>query len=298
MHNNHHPEAWKNIDLEDGWTRKMYLDMTKNWKMPDGIPALERHNGYIVVAEHQHGIGSKARFGDLLVSETLSDTLVYVAPRVGMAGISLAHLAKRYNKRLVLFCPAAKEPSNHQLRALEEGAELRWVRIAAMPVLQRIAQRWAEDKGHVFLPLGLKHRLVTAAIVRVCDEMMREHKLKPEELWCATSTGVLSRGLAIGFPNAIIHSVAVSRNLKYGEAGTPNIWSYPKPFQAPSDVLPPFNSIHTYDAKAWHMMTDYARDRKPGKTWFWNVAGEQPEAPRPRIKSDRSWYDETDVKKS
>lgn len=295
-HQTHHPQACQNKDLR--LTRDQYLEMADGWSMPDELPPLTEHEGVRVVSEHLTPLGSKGRFGDLLVSRTKEKTLVYVAPRVGMAGISLAQLARRYGKRLVLFCPAAKEPSNHQLRALESGAELRFVRIAAMPVLQGIAKKWAEENGGAFLPLGLKHELVTAAIVKTCYELANQ-VAPPKELWCAISTGVLARGLAIGFPKAKIHVVAVSRNLKEGEAGTSHIWSSPYRFQDDCKSGPPFSSIMSYDAKAWEMMKQVSKPLPGLKTWFWNVAGEEPKSkidPK-TVRSSLAWGDDSDVLK-
>ena len=297
-HDNHASTAWKNMDLTETMTRKRYLDMTDGWSMPDGLPPLTEHDGFKVVSEHLTPLGSKGRFGDFLVSRVKADTLVYVAPRVGMAGISLAHLAKRYGKRLVLFCPAARMASNHQLRAMELGAELRFIKIAAMPVLQGIAKRWAEDHGAEFLPLGLKHPLVTAAIVRTCDEL-RRRRASPSVLWCAISTGVLARGLAIGFPDASINVVAVARNLKEGEAGTEWIWSSKYNFHQICKTIPPFSSIMTYDAKAWEMMQQESTPLLKFKTWFWNVAGEEPisRISPADVPASRNWGDDRDVRK-
>ncbi|MDD0772426.1 hypothetical protein PTT28_10765, partial [Streptococcus pneumoniae] len=129
---------------------------------------VETHAGprtWQVVRDDLPEVGSKGRFGSLLLQRMKEDTIVYVAPRVGWAPISLARLCKLYNKRLVLFAPASKEASAHQQVAVELGAEMRFHRIAAMPVLQKKAADFAAKHGYLFAPLGLRHPLVTAAIV-------------------------------------------------------------------------------------------------------------------------------------
>lgn len=184
------------------------------------------------------GFGSKCRFGDILVSTCKYDTLVYVQPRYGFAGISLAYLAKKYNKKLVLFSPSQKEISDHQAICVEMGAEMKFKRIAAMPVLNQHAKKWAESNNAFFIPLGLRHELVTAAAVKVAHDLAEKHGY-PEEVWSAISTGVLQRSLQIAWPDAKFNGVAVARNIKKGERGIAEIWSHPKAFT--QDVDPQYN---------------------------------------------------------
>lgn len=127
-------------------TREEYLEMTKDWKDPCGDLIVEKFQlandekgrTFNVVREDLNPLGgTKGRLGELLMSTLKTDTITYVAPRQGHAPAALALLAQRYNKRLVLFAPARKEASVHQMHAMELGAEMRWVRSAAMPNLNR-----------------------------------------------------------------------------------------------------------------------------------------------------------------
>jgi hypothetical protein len=210
-------------------------------------------------------------------------------PRFGYAALSLAKTCKKYGKKLTLFCAASKRLSDHQLAAIEEGPETRFVRIAAMPNLKAYAKTFAKQVGAEFIPAGIKHELVTAAIVSVCSRMD-----EPSEVWSAISTGVLTRGLQIGWPNARFVGVAVSRNMKAGEVGRATLISYPRPFEEPCKTPPDFPSMLTYDAKAWEEMVGKG---KPGSL-FWNVAGEL--APKDaelwrKIRSSREWNDKSDL---
>jgi hypothetical protein len=243
------------------------------------------------------GFGSKCRFGDILVSTCKQDTLVYVQPRYGFAGISLAYLANKYNKKLVLFSPSQKEISDHQAICVEMGAEMKFKRIAAMPVLNAHAKKWAEDNGAFFIPLGLRHELVTAAAVKVAHDLAEKHGY-PEEVWSAISTGVLQRSLQIAWPDAKFNGVAVARNIKKGERGIATIWSHPKAFTQDVDPQynPPFPSAMNYDAKAWEFMTKHG---SPG-AWFWNVGGDpKPEKADTKLltKSYRDWGQELETDK-
>mgnify|MGYP000364805063 CR=1 FL=1 len=121
MAHNKHTESTFNQDLNlvrpdrDAW-----LELAGDWQDPFGDPKVVEHNGFNVVRDDLMGYGSKCRFGDILVSKAESDTLVYVQPRYGFAGISLAYLAKKYNKKLVLFSPSQKEIMIKNYNALNE----------------------------------------------------------------------------------------------------------------------------------------------------------------------------------
>jgi len=266
--------------------KQAWLDLAGDWKDPFEDPILVDHDPFKVIREDLMGFGSKCRFGDILVSKCESDTLVYVQPRYGFAGISLAYLAEKYNKKLILFSPSQKEISDHQAICVERGAEMKFKRIAAMPVLNQHAKKWAEENGAFFIPLGLRHELVTAAAVRIAHDIAEKHGY-PKEVWSAISTGVLSRGLQIAWPDADFHAVAVARNIKKGERGRATIWSHPKAFNQNVDPRynPPFPSALNYDAKAWEFMQKHG---SPG-AWFWNVGGD----PKPEFantKEDTNAY--------
>jgi hypothetical protein len=271
--------------------------MAKGWKDPFPLPDVEavtladgkRH--VLVVRDDKSELGSKARFGSLLVQRMKEDTIVYVAPRVGWAPISLARLCKLYNKRLILFAPASKTASDHQRVAVELGAEMRFHRIAAMPVLQTKAAEFAQKHGYLYAPLGLRHPLVTAAIVATADRIAKKLGTPPDEVWSAMSTGVLSRGLQLAWPDASFHGVAVARNIKAGERGRALIHSHPMPFlqDEKKALRPPFPSASNYDAKVWRFINDHAADG----ALFWNVAGEIAPTKPNKLKSDVPWGDES-----
>ncbi len=278
-------------------TREEYLAMTEGWTDPCGpfqvtdfqLQGDDTGRVFKAIREDQNPYGGfKGRMGDFLMSKIETDTITYVAPRQGHAPAALALLAKKYGKRLVLFAPARKEASQHQLYAMELGAELRWVRAAAMPNLNRQAKEWAEKNGATFFPFGLKHPLVTAVITRVCDDFIKRHG-EPEEVWSAISTGVMSRGLQIGWPNAKFYAVAVARNLKAGEAGRAEVFSHPYEFgKAENKETLPFPTVATYDLKVIRYMRELASDG----AFFINVGVDHQSKIDPAtVNSYREWGD-------
>ena len=271
--------------------REYYLDLAKDWEDPNPPPVIKMHDGVRVVRDDLL-VGSKVRGGDLLVSQIKQKTLVYVQPRTGLAGVSLLEVAKRHNKKVKLFMPSSKQISHHQACCIERGADYEFHRIAAMPNLNAIAKKWADEQEDAFfIPLGLKHELVTAGFVKVASQIP-----EPEEVWTVISTGVLHRALQIAWPNAKFHCVAVSRNMKSGEIGHDSIISHPLPFTtAIKEDLPPFPSVNTYDSKCWkYIPKNTGRD-----ILFWNVGNNcelEDESLYESINSYRKWKkDEEDI---
>jgi hypothetical protein len=265
------------INKDAVYSKEEYLDLLGNFESSFDEPVIEVHEGRIVVREDLIEVGSKARMGEALVKSIKSDTIVYVQPRFGFAGISLTKLCKLYGKKLVLFMPSSKEVSEHQAYCIEKGCEYHFHRIAAMPNLNIIAKKWALENDAYFIPLGLKHELVTASIIKVASKI-----IEPPAFWTAFSTGVLNRALQIAWPNAEANGVAVSRNVQEGERGRANIISHYRDFSQDSLIKPPFPSASNYDAKVW----EYT---KPGDL-FWNVAGNiKSTIIKSTIKSERKW---------
>lgn len=291
-HDNHVVDG-KHLEL-DRYGREWFLKVTENWRDPLPLPLVSEHEGIKVVRDDVIN-GSKCRFADLLIQSIPEETLVYVQPRVGLAGVSILNIAKRYNKKVVLFMPSSKTISHHQAVCIERGAIPKFRRIAAMPVLNSIAQRWAEQNGARFIPLGLKHELVVACAARVALNITDVLNLpQPDVCFVATSTGVLVRGLQIGWDKTKFYAVTVARNMKSGELGRAEPIIEPLPFQRTEKKqnLPPFPTVNTYDAKVWKYAKQYKDQNPEANVWMWNV-GQEPVLQDPtivdRIQSFREW---------
>jgi len=290
-HNNHVIDGI-NMDL-NGMTKESYIKMIEEFGADDIFPPSEIiptmiDNRQINVISDHNLAGSKTRFGQWLFRSIEQDTVVYVQPRKGLAGVSILDLAEKFNKRVVLFMPSSKTISDHQAVCIERGAIPVFHRIAAMPNLNKLAKEWADANDAFFIPLGLKHPLVTAGAVYTASKIF--DKANPEEVWSVVSTGVLTRALQIAAPHARFHAVAVARNMKAGELGIANVESHPFDFNRSeaSEHLPDFPTVNNYDAKAWRYITKYASDN----AYFWNV-GQSPilkdTTLYERIDSQRDW---------
>lgn len=266
-----------NKDIPAGMTRRearqYYLDMAGDFagRMPD--PVVEPYGDKWILRADLAPAGLKAFGAEQLIAETQEETLVYCAPRVGHAPDAIATLAKMYGKKCVFFCPASARASNHQAVLRAHGADLRFVKIAAMPVLNSIAKKWAEANGARFLPFGLSGvPMVTACLVRTAAKISRQLGRDPSEIWMAVSTGTAIRALQIGWPDAEPHGVVVARNMHDGEIGDAVLRTATMPFLkgVKPHELPPFPTTATYDAKAWN---DFVEHGKPGSI-FINVGAD------------------------
>jgi hypothetical protein len=283
----------ENKDLRDNKSLEYYLELTKDFKSSFNPFVVKEINGFHVIDESESNpVGAKARFAEFFVKNLQSDEIVYVQPRTGFAGISLAYLCKMYNKKLTLIMPASKESSEHQRLCIELGAKPLFLKIPAMSYAAHIGKKYAEKNNAVYVLLGLQHELVTAGAVRSIHDYFKD-KPHPKRMWCVISTGVLSRSLQIALPNTEFFNIAVSRNIQQGELGNAEFYTYHRKFHAKSDVIPTeFNCEPCYDSKGWDYMQKYG---EPGD-WFFSVAGKapQPKIQASEINSQREWNDLSD----
>jgi hypothetical protein len=264
--------------------KEYYMSLCEGWTPFNPDPEVRVHDGIRVVRDDLI-TGTKTRAGDLLVSKSNADHIVYCQPRTGLAGVSILDVANRHGIETTLFMPSSKRVSHHQACCIERGANVIFKRIAAMPNLNKYARDYAEKNGYFFVPLGLRHELATAAIVQAASTIP-----EPEEVYVATSTGVLNRALQIAWPNAKFTGVAVARNLKSGELGRSDVISEPLAFTSAEkkENLPPFPAIDTYDGKVWK----YIPKNTDRDILFWNVGKEpclQDDTIYDRIDSYRDW---------
>ena len=240
----------------------------REWADPLPSPVIEEHEGFQVVREDLINGGSKVRSGDYFVKSLENiDELVYGScPATGKAQVSLAVLAKKYNKNAVIFMAKRAELNytDQQKHALSEGAEMRWVPDGMLNVTEKRARDYAsESDKRLLIPIGVDHPLVVATYAVIAKRM----NIQPKEVWTVGSSGTLTRGLQAGWPDADFHCVSVGHK---GDFGRATVYNCPMKFSQdvkPEDT-PPFPSVSNYDAKAWKYMKEHASEG----ALFWNVS--------------------------
>lgn len=282
-----------NNDLQGFMNLDYYLDLTKDFKSSFGDFNVKQVDGFNVIDESEScEVGYKARSGEFFIQDLVRQgikKIVYVQPRRGFAGISLSWLCKKYGLDLILVMPSSKEVSDHQALCIELGAKPLFARIAAMPNANSLAKKYAEKTDAYYVPLGLNHPYVIAGGVRCMYDYFKD-KEKPKTMWSVISTGVLSRTMQIALPDTEFNAVAVARNIQQGELGRAKFYSYHKPFNSKSDLIPDkFDCEDSYDSKGWDYMVKHGKQGD----WFFSVAGNAklPTIDKSKIDSYRDWRD-------
>lgn len=230
-------------------------------------PIVKTHDGIRVVRDDLFPGGTKARFIPWLFERC--DELVYASPNEGGAQTAIAHVAKRLGKRATIFIAKRKDAHPRPLMAKALGAKVYQVSPGYLSVVQARAKLYVDDHpGAMLMPFGADFPEATNAIAAVA----RLIKGAPDEVWCASGSGVLARGLALAWPKARRHVVQVGRQLTADDVAGAEIHIAPLKFEQAMKAPPiqPFPADPHYDLKAWAI----CRQRHgEGDVLFWNVCG-------------------------
>lgn len=281
--------------------REYYLDLWGSFESKFGVPVIEEFEGkYILRADLAPG-GLKSFGGERVIADTDKTNLVYCAPRQGHAPDAIASIAKVYNKTCTFFMPSSKRVSDHQGALFAyPHVKSKFFRIAAMPVLNSYAKKWAAENDSLYLPFGLTGvPMVTAGLINMTRNITSQLGHDPSEIYCAVSTGTMIRALQIGWPNATPKGIAVARNIHKGERGDAILESATIPFLKKTPIADqiPFPTTGAYDAKAWEL---FVKEGKPGSI-FINVGADAvlnrnlDLVDIDRINSFREWHDMGDL---
>ena len=227
-------------------------------------PVIKEHEGVTVIRDDLFKGGTKARFLPVLFDA--AEEVVYASPAEGGAQTALAHTAAALGKRATIFVAKRAKPHPRALEAKRVGAKVMQVSPGYLTVVQARAREYCNRTGAMLAPFGVN---LPAAIDRIAEAALMTG-LEPDEVWCASGSGVLARGLAKAWPDARRHVVEVGRKLSADDVAGARIHEAGLPFSKALKERPPFPSCPHYDAKAWRICK--AR-RGAGLVLFWNVTG-------------------------
>jgi hypothetical protein len=227
-------------------------------------PIVSKHDEIAVVRDDLFPGGTKARFLPVLFRD--ADEVVYASPAEGGAQTALAHTAAALGKRATIFVAKRAAPHPRALEAKRVGARVMQVSPGYLTVVQARAREYCNRTGALLAPFGVN----LPAAIETIAEAAHMTGLEPDEVWCASGSGVLARSLAAAWPRARRHVVEVGRTLEPAEVAGATIHKAGLPFSKALKERPPFPSDPHYDAKAWRICK--AR-RGAGLVLFWNVTG-------------------------
>ncbi|SOC47726.1 pyridoxal-phosphate dependent enzyme [Rhizobium subbaraonis] len=227
-------------------------------------PTVIEHDGIHVVRDDLIEGGTKVRYLVHLFDD--AEEVVYATPAEGGAQTALAWAARELGKKATLFVAKRKQPHPRALMAKALGATVWQVSPGYLTVVQARAREYCEATGAMLAPFGVDMPEAIDAIATAA----RSTGVEPDEVWCASGSGVLARGLAKAWPNARRHVVQVGRELSAADVAGATIHVSAYEFGQACKARPPFPSDPHYDAKAWEIAK--AR-RGPGLVVAWNVTG-------------------------
>ena len=244
------------------------------------LPVVEQHGRFAVVRDDLIHGGSKTRFLPALIGDARE--VVYGGPYCGGAHVALAVVCRAMGRRATLFYAARKTLHWKQTAARDAGADLRFVPAGYLSNVQAKARRYAADAGALFLPLGFDVPAAVEALQAVARGVRSRLKHEPDEVWCATGSGMLARCLAAAFTGSTVHAVAVGLRSHWARQDMPgNVRLHDAGcrFEEEARAPAPFPSCPNYDRKAWHAAAVLSRAARP---LFWNVMGDAvPGTPAP-----------------
>jgi hypothetical protein len=245
----------------------------------DGAPfVIERHAGVAVVRDDLLEGGSKLRFLPALIPEGTRE-VVFGGPCCGGAPLALSVFGRVARFKVSLFYAKRAALLPRQRRALANGAALFSVPMGFMTHVQAKARAYAAAEGALFLPLGFDRDAAQVPFVAAMHRAAAQLADAPEEIWCASGSGMLARCLGVAFPTARVVAVAVGLRSRWSAQAFPsNVEVRPcrLRFEQEERRPAPFSSCPNYDRKAWHACVA-DRAVPAARKLFWNVLGsEQP----------------------
>ena len=227
--------------------------------------AVTEHNGILVLRDDLIPGGTKSRFLSKLFST--QDEIVYASTACGGAQLALAYSAKETRKQATLFVAKRKELHPRTMEAITLGATIYQQQCGYPLNLQARAREYCETTGAYYVDLGCPEALET--IAETAAEVYRRYG-PFDQVWSAAGSGVLTRGIQEGIPDAQFFAVRTGR--KVTDIGRAVIHDYPLRFQQELTIDAPFPSCPNIDRKAW----DLCSRLSSGTVLFWNVLGPSP----------------------
>ena len=233
-----------------------YNDIKCDVELPK--PIIEDFDGIQVVRDDLLNGGTKRRAFTIYVASLPDvDEFVYASPRQGYAQLSLAYACRDLNKKCTVTIPKGKK-TWLTIEAEKLGCNIIEVPMGYLSNIQAKARYYCEDNNAHLIPFGGDHPIIIEAM---CEAA--------KEVWTVMSSGVLSRGLQMAWPDAKVYGVRIGHKTTKRERGRAETFVSKYKFQqdCKESERPPFPSSLTYDSKAWSFIKEHASDG----ALFWNV---------------------------
>lgn len=230
-------------------------------------PIIVEHEGIKVVRDDLLDGGTKRRaFNVFVESFPEVQEWVYASPRQGYAQLSLAYSCHDLGKKATVTIPQGTHTWLTD-EAIRLGCNIIEVPMGYLTNIQSKAKRYVEEhEGSRLIPFGGDDPIIIEAMKNAALSLDIE---PPKEVWTVMSSGVLSRGLQLAWPDAKVYGVRIGHNTTERERGRAETFLSKYKFNqdCKESERPPFLSSLTYDSKAWSFIKEHASEG----ALFWNV---------------------------
>ena len=228
---------------------------------------IDKVEDFYVVRDDLVEGGTKRRvLGKYIEHFSEFDEYIYASPRQGYGQLSLSIVCAEIDKKSTIFIPKGKHTWITE-KSIEYGAKVVEVPMGFLINIQRKARDYVKkSKQRHLMPFGFDHPIIINEFGRIMKEVKLDKT--PPEVWSCMSSGVLSRGLQIAFPNSKVFGVQVGHNTDERERGRASVYKSRYDFRSTCTIKerPPFPSNLWYDAKAWMIVKQNASP----DSLFWN----------------------------
>lgn len=223
--------------------------------------------------------GTKQRMlGKIMLSTTYKE-YVYAGPVYGYAQVALAYAAKLLNRIGVLFLET-KEPRwnltklalKYKPKLFEVGkfANLKKVQNAAKNYVIDMNKKNGNDYAYL-IPFGLNSKefinILADQIKNALPNNLRKNP--PKRFWLVAGSATLLNALYIVFPKTFFSIIQVGKTVWEDQLDLTRTDHYvsDEKFYNVAKEQPPYETVSTYDAKAWKYINKFGMDGD----YIWNV---------------------------
>jgi hypothetical protein len=220
---------------------------------------------YLPAGTKQRGIKFFKYLKDEGYEEVVTHGTVY-----GYGQVAIAYCCQKVELNCTLFLPAKFPRTKMTNLGIKYGANVIDIHPKGEPITLKVlanqAKKYLTSKPKCkLLELGLDDpryiKELSQGIIKV------KENINPKRIWVAGGSGVLVQSLALAFPNTEFCIVQVGRKLPEFDNMKYTIYIAPEIFKAKAEIIPPYESLITYDAKVWRFVIKYGEDGD----YIWNV---------------------------
>lgn len=187
----------------------------------------------------------------------------------GYGQVAVALCCKQVGLLCTIFLPKTFPRTSMTNLALELSANIK--DMDNYPSIGKLTQQvinyCSNDKFKKIINLGLDHPDFIQAVADNIE--LNKGNINPKRIWLAVGSGTLLRAIHKVFPNCHFCIVQVGRHIYPDilEGIKHTIYKCSQPFTEKTKVIPPYTSLHNYDAKVWQFVIKYGEDGD----YIWNV---------------------------